>query len=395
MEILRVKREDDEFRVVAVDRLPVGNVGAMGLAPEGVALWQGNPPTLRRVALPSVTLKEAVRVPWPSSEWMAVVPLSSSSQQVPEMSDEWKVHQWEWSGKLKMGVLVTTDGRAALVEWTDKTLEGVMLRAVGQESHVTCASLTASIKTIALGTSDGTVEMLHLSGVARQRIKLSDESLSTLRWSIDGAALAVGGSTVMGLWARGGARLWQRRGDLTSPLTVRWGLGGTTLIVAMGTEVERYALFRRVGPGAKDRVVLVGDDRLLVLGAKGQGLDDPQWQHVPLPSLYMADNWPLRLAAVSSSDEGVAVAGRRGVSVWTGLRWRLFGDRSQEQFLAPVAITWARSAVVIAAQPADSSHYEVNLFPVANNSFDVIPKHISMPQICCTIRKCLPTENLN
>src|SRR5690554_2469621 len=122
----------------------------MGLAPEGVALWQGNPPTLRQVALPSVTLKEAVRVPWPSSEWMAVVPLSSSSQQVPEMSDEWRVRQWEWCGKLKMGVLVTTDGRAALVEWTRRTLEGVILRAVGQESHVTCASLTASIKTIAL-----------------------------------------------------------------------------------------------------------------------------------------------------------------------------------------------------------------------------------------------------
>ena len=58
--------------------------------------------------------------------------------------------------------------------------------------------------------------------------------------------------------------------------------------------------------------------------------------HLKPPSSYVAANWPLQNAAMSPDGVDVAVAGRRGLALFSrrSSRWRLFGDVSHEKELA-------------------------------------------------------------
>ncbi len=55
--------------------------------------------------------------------------------------------------------------------------------------------------------------------------------------------------------------------------------------------------------------------------------------HLRLPAPYLAANWPLSHAALSSDGMDIAVAGRYGLALYSrhSAKWRLFGDVSQER----------------------------------------------------------------
>lgn len=61
---------------------------------------------------------------------------------------------------------------------------------------------------------------------------------------------------------------------------------------------------------------------------------------------YAAANWPLSHAALSADGADVAVAGTRGLAVYSrrSARWRLFGDVSQEREIAVQARALAHRA---------------------------------------------------
>lgn len=70
--------------------------------------------------------------------------------------------------------------------------------------------------------------------------------------------------------------------------------------------------------------------------------------HLKPPSSYVAANWPLQNAAMSPDGVDIAVAGRRGLALFSrrSSRWRLFGDISHEKELAVhVRLHFARSDV--------------------------------------------------
>ena len=55
--------------------------------------------------------------------------------------------------------------------------------------------------------------------------------------------------------------------------------------------------------------------------------------HIALPFHYINTNWPLMHTAISPNGMDVAVAGRRGLALYSRAadKWRLFGDVSQER----------------------------------------------------------------
>lgn len=69
--------------------------------------------------------------------------------------------------------------------------------------------------------------------------------------------------------------------------------------------------------------------------AHSDGTPDLIVQHLKPPPAYVAANWPLQHAALSSDGIDLAVAGRRGLALYSrrSARWRLFGDVSQEKGL--------------------------------------------------------------
>lgn len=85
------------------------------------------------------------------------------------------------------------------------------------------------------------------------------------------------------------------------------------------------------------------------------------WQHVQIPSAYLAHQWPIRSAVISSDGRYVAVAGRRGLahySVNSG-RWKTFDDPLMEnEFTVRGGLCWYQH-ILIAAIESDSS-YEVS-----------------------------------
>jgi len=103
---------------------------------------------------------------------------------------------------------------------------------------------------------------------------------------------------------------------------------------------------------ADDRLLMVtdGNDALSpalphpsarLPGAAGQASSAPQSAdlrviHLRLPAPYLAANWPLSHAALSSDGMDIAVAGRYGLALYSRrtARWRLFGDVSQEKDIA-------------------------------------------------------------
>ena len=65
-------------------------------------------------------------------------------------------------------------------------------------------------------------------------------------------------------------------------------------------------------------------------------------RHLRVPQAYMASNWPLIHAAVSSDGYDIACAGSRGLALYSRRsgKWRLFGDVSQERAICTMAVIW-------------------------------------------------------
>lgn len=80
--------------------------------------------------------------------------------------------------------------------------------------------------------------------------------------------------------------------------------------------------------------------------------------HGQVPELYLATNWPLRYASISSDGKLIAVAGRRGLTHYSNIsgRWKLFEDERQErEFVVRGGLLWF-GHVLIAAVDVDKTH---------------------------------------
>lgn len=91
---------------------------------------------------------------------------------------------------------------------------------------------------------------------------------------------------------------------------------------------------------AEDRILLVTDKPTSARERKLGGEDfmsgnkgGLSLHHIKAPPAYVAANWPLVHVAVSPDAADIAVAGIRGICLYScrSGRWRLFGDVSQER----------------------------------------------------------------
>ncbi|GAA5876832.1 hypothetical protein JCM3774_000784 [Rhodotorula dairenensis] len=111
------------------------------------------------------------------------------------------------------------------------------------------------------------------------------------------------------------------------------------------------------------------DDRVLVY----RGADQPDmsvinpesdvWQHIKIPNAYLAAQYPIRYAVISSDARLIAVAGQRGFTHYNALsgRWKLFELEKEEQSLRVVGgmVWWANSLIVGCEE---NGHYSLRVF---------------------------------
>ncbi|KAJ2555200.1 WD40 repeat protein [Coemansia sp. RSA 1933] len=254
----------------------------------------------------------------------------------------------------------------------------------------TAMAYTAASQMVALGTTAGDVVLYSVAAdIGRiERIRFGhdrDAQVSAVAWSPDGLALACGYTTGhVSVYSALGYELSTTRLSAQAPTDARrvpvpaalvWMDGATRLCVfsdCVAAEAGalpqqqgdalpfvRAALGTAACEGNTKRVCLFSDDKVFLnsceLGrdAGGGAQEQPEllWHVAQVPAEYMASNWPIRHVAVDDGGGSVAVAGARGVAVYSveTRRWRMLRSQQQEESLSCVGgLLWHRDRLVVA-----------------------------------------------
>ncbi|OCF41006.1 hypothetical protein I317_05206 [Kwoniella heveanensis CBS 569] len=250
---------------------------------------------------------------------------------------------------------------------------------------------------VAVGLASGKINILSLPPwPARPRLshtldlrlsanlRSSPGGITSLAWTGDGYCLAVGYERGWAAWSMGG-RLggWdvreaddedERHSTAAGVGELFWTPGNLELFVLrpgqdQGPQIEvisfvKSATTSQQSPDNTRYAFLQMDDRVLVY----RGADQPDmsvinpesdvWQSIKIPAAYIASNWPLRYASISSDGKLIAVAGRKGLTHYSASsgRWKLFPDERQErEFTVRGGLLWFHH-VLIAAVDVDKTH---------------------------------------
>ncbi|WWC90379.1 uncharacterized protein L201_005312 [Kwoniella dendrophila CBS 6074] len=263
------------------------------------------------------------------------------------------------------------------------------------EDHAQQVSVNPRFGLIAVGLSSGKVNIISLPPYPGQpklshtldlrmsaNLNSSPGLVTSLAWTGDGYCLAVGYERGWAAWSMGG-RLggWgikdedeEQNEKPAGVLDLFWVPGNLELFLLRpgldhGPQIEvvsfvKSATTSQQSPDNTRYAFLQMDDRVLVY----RGADQPDmsvinpesdvWQSIKIPSAYIATNWPLRYASISSDGKLIAVAGRKGLTHYSASsgRWKLFPDERQErEFTVRGGLLWFHH-VLIAAIDIEKTH---------------------------------------
>lgn len=91
-----------------------------------------------------------------------------------------------------------------------------------------------------------------------------------------------------------------------------------------------------------------------------------QWIVIQIPNSYLATNWPIRLAAIDTSGQHLAIAGRTGMAHYSLLsrKWKLFGNETQERdFEVCGGLLWWDNYVVLSCYNVVDLRFEIRAYP--------------------------------
>ncbi|KDQ54856.1 hypothetical protein JAAARDRAFT_37967 [Jaapia argillacea MUCL 33604] len=259
---------------------------------------------------------------------------------------------------------------------------------------------------IAIGTHGGSVALANFpsqdGAIPKSQVLQIPDSYNrspsggvcAMEWSSDGYVLAVGWEHGWAVWSVGGRCLaWgfgvedqvdEDKFQDTFMYGLRslfWAPGNFELVVLAQRTLKNddgqmfvvpFARSATTGQHAPDNTryaFLQMDDRVLVY----RGADQPDmsvinpesdvWQHIMIPQVYLAMNWPLRYSSISTDGRLIAVAGRRGLVHYstTSGRWKSFADEVQEQaFSVRGGLLWFHHVLIASVEVGKS--YQIRLY---------------------------------
>ncbi|ORY32121.1 RIC1-domain-containing protein [Naematelia encephala] len=288
-----------------------------------------------------------------------------------------------------------------LVDAPDEVLENLE-----DEMRAVDFAVNTRMGLVAVGLAGGQVEMISvppypqparrshtLDLKASANLRTPPGSVTSLAWTSDGYALAVGYEHGWAVWSFGG-RLggWGLADEGSEESFMRgvhelfWAPGNLDLF-ALTKESSLYAIpFAKsatTGQHSPDNTryaFLQMDDRVLVY----RGADQPDlsvinpesdvWQHIKIPNAYITTNWPIRYASISNDGKLIAVSGRRGLTHYSASsgRWKLFADEREEAaFVVRGGLLWFHHVLVVAVE-ADKN-FQIRLY---SRDFDLAEANV-------------------
>lgn len=94
--------------------------------------------------------------------------------------------------------------------------------------------------------------------------------------------------------------------------------------------------------------------------------ENKNWLVVPVPTSYLASNWPLRYCANDRTGANVAVAGRNGFALYSTCtrKWKLFGNETQERdFVVTGGLVWWQDFIVLASYSILDERDDLRIYP--------------------------------
>lgn len=309
---------------------------------------------------------------------------------------------------MNLSTWITSDGKAYAVQRLPKSKETDVPQKLFRgycfhtpqtaESHATKATINARFSLIAVGCSDGTIQVytardyvgnippshtheLSVSG------KLSGR-LTCLTYSPDGYCLFAGYENGWATWSvfgKPGATSFgvdrkvseeHEEGWLDGVKEATWFGGGSEILIIgrnddriWTIEMARSAITGCYASANISRTLLQTTSSIMIY--RGYDLPDlttisaesSLWHNAQIPSSYLVDQWPIRCSVISSDGRYVAVGGRRGLahySVNSG-RWKTFVNENMEnEFQIRGGMCWHQHILVAAVEAGDS--FELRLF---------------------------------
>jgi len=302
---------------------------------------------------------------------------------------------------MNLSCWVTNDGKAYAVQRQSATSN---VGSFGTPSRGFCfhhpenasaaaviVAIGARFSLIAIGCAGGTVEVYVVKDYTGN-IPLSHKlpitlpattsgKLVALGYSPDGYALMVGYERGWSLWSVYGKQLassFTANPSLLLENDEQWlqgvrdmfWIGGGCELAIVGREDERLwvmdmarnACTGCLSPATVSRGLLCSSDTISlykgheVTDLTALGSDMSLWQTVQIPRAYLVNQWPIKIAVISSDGRYVAVAGRRGLahySVSSG-RWRTFEDsQAQDEFSVRGGMCWHHHLLVVSVECGD------------------------------------------
>ncbi|CAG8583458.1 7988_t:CDS:10, partial [Racocetra persica] len=269
------------------------------------------------------------------------------------------------------------------------------------KNRATCIAINAKFSLIAVGTEGAKIFHNVLFYFLNNDSPISAGSVTSLAWTSDGYAIAVGWQNEgMAVWSVYGRLLMTTvRDDLPQSISackdaflhgindLFWSSGNCELFLLHNAKSEnddqlytlpfaKSAVTTIHSPDNTKRGFLQMDDRLLLYrGGDQEDLsainpDTIVWQHIPVPIMYISENWPIKYASISSDGRYIAVAGRRGLAHYnvTSGRWKLFGNQQQEQeFAVRGGLLWFKQFLAAACENVRTHTYEIRMYSRETN----------------------------
>eukprot|EP01119_Soliformovum_irregulare_P026130 TRINITY_DN9874_c0_g1_i1.p1 TRINITY_DN9874_c0_g1~~TRINITY_DN9874_c0_g1_i1.p1 ORF type:complete len:1165 (+),score=271.00 TRINITY_DN9874_c0_g1_i1:26-3520(+) len=296
--------------------------------------------------------------------------------------------------ELRVVGIVCDDGSSALLQLSGKSLHNIRGRLL-IPSNSACIAINPKYRLVAIGTNTGHIELYHVTGQFARKFSVEPWGatpegtgrISCLKWCPhdDHVLAASWAKSGVSLWSIYGCRLmsslplWQHQSKTRPPeylnrgvLALAWGDQSYHLLVSYLGDRGGFTDFSILKSGLannpnlnmSERILLQGADRILMLAYKGRELDEISWEHLQVPSTYLTDNWPIKFVAVSRDGNMIAAAGKRGFCIYNlkTYRWKLFGDRNQEQQIVCQSLAWYHHNLVAATYNIYTRNYSLLIY---------------------------------
>lgn len=260
--------------------------------------------------------------------------------------------------------LVLESGCSLLLSWDGDNLQDLQLvsETAFNVSKIRSCDYNIRLRSIAL-VSDEKIFVYKdvYNNVESQLTKLQLEDsrqVCTVKWTPSGVAMIVGYIDGWDLVSMLGLNVYSVQNSSYSGINAVDFMVSAESAFMLNNEgtllVQNMLRSSDYSPAELNRPVLFGNGRLMLYhdpSARGitEGISNQSWLTIPLPTWYMAQNWPINHVSSTADGRFVAIAGTVGIMLFsvTTRQWKDIGSR---EFMVRGGLCWFGKRLVAACK---------------------------------------------